>query len=92
MKLIQSPDGNEMCLVEALDGYEGWAVLSESISRKPEKWERWNGAAFEEDARAKKAEGNARKAKDTKALVGEIEALVARVQELEDRLANQSPL
>jgi hypothetical protein len=31
MILIQSPDGNEKCLVNSLDGYDGWKVVADDV-------------------------------------------------------------
>lgn len=92
MKLIRSPDGSEMCLVNSTRGHDGWTVLSENIEAKPKKWERWNGHAFEEDAQEKRRHENEAKAKDGAQLLSVIEELSARVRELEGKLANQAPL
>ena len=35
MKLIESPNGSEKCLVNSLEGYDGWTVLAEGVSAPP---------------------------------------------------------
>jgi len=31
MILIRSPDGSEMCLVDSMDGYDGWTVVAHDV-------------------------------------------------------------
>jgi hypothetical protein len=55
MILIQSPDGNEKCLVNSLRGYDGWTVVYENVC-EPEPHCFWCSDKGEwqvdEDARA----------------------------------------
>ena len=49
MKLIACPDTGERCLVESLEGYDGWAVLAEDLAPLPHPYFTWDGAALVED-------------------------------------------
>ena len=40
MILIQSPDASHKCLVDSMEGYEGWTVIA-SPCRKPSPHEYW---------------------------------------------------
>lgn len=85
MKLIECPKTGERCIVESLEGYEGWAVLSEDASPPPSahcewdcKQQRW----VTDEAAAGRA---ARRAaiRDAERLLTIIETLEARIAALE---------
>lgn len=86
MKLIECPKTGERCLVESLEGYEGWAVLSEDASPPPSahcawdcKKKRWVKDQTAERRAARRAE-----IRDPEQLLTIIENLEARVAALED--------
>ena len=85
MKLIECQKTGERCLVESLEGYDGWAVLSKDASPPPSAHCNWcceSGQWIEDEAAKARAERRAR-VRDPEALLAIIEDLTARIAALE---------
>lgn len=85
MMLIECPQTGERCLVESLEGYDGWVVLSEDASPPPSahcgwdcKKKRW----VEDEPAARRAARRA-EIRDPERLLTIIEDLEARLTALE---------
>lgn len=89
MKLIECPETGERCMVESLEGYEGWAVLSEDASPPPSahcQWDCKKQRWVKDETAAQRA---ARRAaiSDAEQLLAIIETLEARIAALEAAIA-----
>lgn len=87
MKLIACPETSEQCLVESLDGYEGWDVLSEDASPPPSAhchWDRKKKRWLEDEEAKVRADKRAQVC-DPDKLLARIEELEARIEALETR-------
>lgn len=80
MILIESPDGTEKCLVESLDGYDGWTVIAKGID-KPEPHCYWC-----EDAQGWKLDEAARDKAELLAKVRDPEQLASLITDILARL------
>lgn len=85
MKLIECPKTGERCLVENLEGYDGWVVLSEDASPPPSAHCDWccERGQWIEDEEAKAFAEKRAKVRDPDALLAIIDGLTARVAALE---------
>lgn len=81
MILIESPDGKEKCLVESLDGYDGWNVIAEGVE-KPAEHCVWcdNDGAWKEDAALKARAELLVKVRDPEQLADLLVDILARLQ------------
>lgn len=86
MNLIECPKTGERCLVESLEGYDGWAVLSEDVSPPPSAHCDWccETKRWVEDEEAKARAARRAAIRDPEQLLEIIENLEARVAALED--------
>lgn len=80
MILIESPDGKEKCLVDSLEGYDGWAIVAEDVS-KPEPHCYWcpDAQGWKVDAAAKSRAELLAKARDPQQLADLLADILSRL-------------
>ena len=87
MKMLQCPKTSQYCLVESMNGYEGWTVIAEGV-RKPLPGEEWDANAKNWRDNPDYAEKERRKnIANPEYLLSVIDDLTARLDDHQERIA-----